>query len=90
MGKQMDLKALLESKMGNIEPQESSKIAIETANLSVPRRQRSARYKYRHSSAQTRRSDPDKPPARFRRSQTAPPSPIHRCIGCAGCASARW
>ena len=36
MGKQMDLKALLESKMGNIEPQESSKIAIETANLSVP------------------------------------------------------
>ena len=36
MGKQMDLKALLESKMGNIEPLESSKIAIETANLSVP------------------------------------------------------
>ncbi|MEE0686952.1 MAG: hypothetical protein UEA60_09935 [Lachnospiraceae bacterium] len=36
MSKQLDLKALLESKMGNIEPQEGSKIAIETANLSVP------------------------------------------------------
>lgn len=36
MGKQIDLKALLESKMGNIEPLEGSKIAIETANLSVP------------------------------------------------------
>ena len=36
MTKQLDLKALLESKMGNIEPLEGSKIAIETANLSVP------------------------------------------------------
>ena len=36
MGKQIDLKALLESKMGNIEPLEGSKTAIETANMSVP------------------------------------------------------
>ncbi|MBQ2883311.1 MAG: hypothetical protein IJE43_06020 [Alphaproteobacteria bacterium] len=36
MGKQIDLKALLESKMGNIEPMEGSKIAIERAEMSVP------------------------------------------------------
>lgn len=36
MGKQIDLKALLESKMGNIEPLESSKIAIDRAEVSVP------------------------------------------------------
>lgn len=36
MGKQIDLKALLESKMGNIEPLEGSKIAIERAEVSVP------------------------------------------------------
>lgn len=36
MGKQIDLKALLESKMGNIEPLEGSKIAIERAEMSVP------------------------------------------------------
>ena len=36
MGKQIDLKALLESKMGNIEPVEGSKIAIERAEVSVP------------------------------------------------------
>lgn len=36
MGKQIDLKALLESKMGNIEPMEGSKIAIERAEMNVP------------------------------------------------------
>ncbi len=36
MGKQIDLKALLESKMGNIEPMEGSKIAIEHAEMNVP------------------------------------------------------
>lgn len=36
MSKQIDLKALLESKMGNIEPLESSRIAIERAEMSVP------------------------------------------------------
>lgn len=36
MGKQIDLKALLESKMGNIEPLEGSKIAIECAEMNVP------------------------------------------------------
>ena len=36
MSKQIDLKALLESKMGNIEPLESSKIAIEHAEMNVP------------------------------------------------------
>ena len=36
MGKQIDLKALLESKMGNIEPLEGFKIAIERAEMSVP------------------------------------------------------
>ena len=36
MGKQIDLKALLESKMGNIEPLEGSKNAIERAEMSVP------------------------------------------------------
>lgn len=36
MGKQIDLKALLESKMGNIEPLEGSKIAIEHAEMNVP------------------------------------------------------
>jgi hypothetical protein len=37
MGKQMDLKALLESKMGSIEPEKGSKTSIEAANMSVPR-----------------------------------------------------
>ena len=37
MSKQLDLKALLESKMGNIEPLESSRITIERAEMSVPR-----------------------------------------------------
>ncbi len=36
MGKQIDLKALLESKMGNIEPMEGSKFAIERAEMNVP------------------------------------------------------
>ena len=36
MGKQIDLKALLESKMGNIEPMEGSKKAIERVEMSVP------------------------------------------------------
>ena len=36
MGKQIDLKALLESKMGNIEPMEGSKIAIDRAEVSIP------------------------------------------------------
>ena len=36
MGKQIDLKALLESKMGIIEPMESSKTAIERAEMNVP------------------------------------------------------
>lgn len=36
MGKQIDLKALLESKIGNIEPTESSKTAIERAEMNVP------------------------------------------------------
>ena len=36
MSKQIDLKALLESKMGNIEPLESTRIAIERAEMSVP------------------------------------------------------
>ena len=36
MGKQIDLKALLESKIGNIEPTESSKTAIEGAEMNVP------------------------------------------------------
>ena len=36
MGKQIDLKSLLESKMGNIEPVEGSKIAIERAEMNVP------------------------------------------------------
>jgi len=36
MGKQIDLKALLESKMGNIEPMESAKSTIERAEVSVP------------------------------------------------------
>lgn len=36
MGKQIDLKALLESKMGNIEPMEDNKNAIEHAEVTVP------------------------------------------------------
>lgn len=36
MSKQIDLKALLESKMENIEPTESSKMAIERAEINVP------------------------------------------------------
>lgn len=36
MGKQIDLKALLESKMGNIEPLEGSKIAIDRAEVNIP------------------------------------------------------
>ena len=36
MGKQIDLKALLESKMGNIEPMEGSKTVIERAEINVP------------------------------------------------------
>lgn len=36
MGKQIDLKALLESKMGNIEPLEGTKNAIERAEMNVP------------------------------------------------------
>lgn len=36
MSKQINLKALLESKMGNVEPTEASKIAIERAEMSVP------------------------------------------------------
>ena len=36
MAKQIDLKAILESKMGNIEPMEGSKIAIERAEMKVP------------------------------------------------------
>ena len=36
MGKQIDLKALLESKMGNIEPMEGSKIAIDSVEMNVP------------------------------------------------------
>ena len=36
MGKQIDLKALLESKMGNIEPEESSKSSIEAVEMNVP------------------------------------------------------
>ena len=37
MGKQIDLKALLESKMGNIEPMESSKTAIEQMEMKIPK-----------------------------------------------------
>ena len=37
MAKQLDLKALLESKMGNIEPEESSKMAVEQAEVSIPK-----------------------------------------------------
>lgn len=37
MAKQIDLKALLESRMGKIEPAEGSKAAIEDAEMSVPR-----------------------------------------------------
>ena len=37
MAKQIDLKALLESRMGKIEPAEGSKAAIEGAEMSVPR-----------------------------------------------------
>lgn len=37
MNKQIDLKALLESKMGNIEPEESSKSSIEAVEMNVPR-----------------------------------------------------
>ena len=36
MNKQIDLKALLESKMGNIEPEEGSKTAIERAEMNIP------------------------------------------------------
>lgn len=36
MNKQIDLKALLESKMGNLEPVEGSKAAIERAEMKVP------------------------------------------------------
>ena len=36
MSKQIDLKALLESRMENIEPTESSKKAIERAEMNVP------------------------------------------------------
>ena len=36
MSKQIDLRALLESKVGNIEPTEASKIAIERAEMNVP------------------------------------------------------
>lgn len=36
MGKQIDLKALLESKIGNVEPLEGSKNAIESVEMSVP------------------------------------------------------
>ena len=36
MNKQIDLKALLESKMGNIEPEESSKSSIEAVEMNVP------------------------------------------------------
>lgn len=37
MGKQIDLKALLESKMGSIEPAEGAKTAIERAEMNVPK-----------------------------------------------------
>lgn len=37
MGKQIDLKALLENKMGSIEPAEDSKTAIERAEMNVPK-----------------------------------------------------
>ena len=36
MGKQIDLKALLESKMGNIEPEKGSKSSIEAVEMNVP------------------------------------------------------
>lgn len=36
MSKQIDLKALLESRMENIEPTESSKKAIERVEMNVP------------------------------------------------------
>lgn len=36
MSKQIDLKSLLESKVGNVEPTEASKIAIERAEMNVP------------------------------------------------------
>lgn len=36
MNKQIDLRALLESKMGNIEPIEANKTAIERAEISIP------------------------------------------------------
>lgn len=37
MGKQIDLKAMLESKMGSIEPAEGAKTAIERAEMNVPK-----------------------------------------------------
>ena len=37
MGKQIDLKALLESKVGNIEPMDGAKTAIERAEISIPK-----------------------------------------------------
>lgn len=37
MGKQIDLKALLESKMGSIEPAEGAKTAIERAEMNIPK-----------------------------------------------------
>ena len=37
MNKQLDLKALLESKMGSIEPAEGAKTAIERAEMNVPK-----------------------------------------------------
>lgn len=36
MTKQIDLKALLESKMGVIEPSEANKTAIEQAEINIP------------------------------------------------------
>ena len=37
MNKKIDLKALLESKMGEIEPAEESREAIEGAEMSIPK-----------------------------------------------------
>ena len=37
MGKQIDLKALLESKVGNIEPMDGAKTAIEKAEMNIPK-----------------------------------------------------
>lgn len=37
MAKQIDLKALLESRMGEIEPAEGSRVAIEGAEMNIPK-----------------------------------------------------